>query len=225
MLAGRDPDSIRRRRRGQPSCAHDAPRAPLEERTRGVRYRSADPAWKDFQRTACRTYHRSIRAGWTARDHRTADPDHGSQAAVLRKGRASSRSVCHNYGWTQRLSVSRADGIRRSTRSSEERFRMTVPSYSLIIETANLSLADLDGLRKTLDSLAVQTLPVQNACEVLLADSGDVPPDSLQQTLRTYPWVAADGTGGGHRVRGAQNGRRERLQRRADRIRRWRLPL
>ncbi len=66
---------------------------------------------------------------------------------------------------------------------------MTVPSYSLIIETANLSLADLDGLRETLDSLAVQTLPVQNACEVLLADSGDVPPDSLQQTLRTYPWV------------------------------------
>ena len=110
-------------------------------------------------------------------------------AAVLRKGRASSRSVCHNRRWTQRLLVSRPDGIHRSTRSSEERFRMTVPSYSLIIETANLSLADLDGLRETLDSLAVQTLPVQNACEVLLADSGDVPPDSLQQTLRTYPWV------------------------------------
>ena len=58
---------------------------------------------------------------------------------------------------------------------------MTVPSYSLIIETANLSLADLDGLRETLDSLAVQTLPVQNAREVLLADSGDVPPDSLRR--------------------------------------------
>ena len=76
---------------------------------------------------------------------------------------------------------------------------MTVPSYSVIIETANLSLADLDGLRETLDSLAVQTLPVQNAREVLLADSGDVPPDSLQQTLRTYPWVRpmglAEGTG------------------------------
>ena len=76
---------------------------------------------------------------------------------------------------------------------------MTVPSYSLIIETANLSLADLDGLRTTLDSLAVQTLPVQNAREVLLADSGDVPPESLQQTLRIYPWVRpmglAEGTG------------------------------
>ena len=165
----------------------------------GFGYRTADPAPRDFQRTACRTHHRSIRAGGTARDHRTADPDRRSQAAVLRKGRASSRSVCHNCRWTQRLPVSRADGIRRSTRSSEERFRMTVPSYSLIIETANLSLADLDGLRETLDSLAVQTLPVQNACEVLLADSGDVPPDSLQQTLRTYPWVRpmglAEGTG------------------------------
>ena len=108
-------------------------------------------------------------------------------------------TVCHNCRWTQRLPVSRAVGIRRWTRSSEERFRMTVPSYSLIIETANLSLADLDGLRETLDSLAVQTLPVQNAREVLLADSGDVPPDSLQQTLRTYPWVRpmglAEGTG------------------------------
>ena len=76
---------------------------------------------------------------------------------------------------------------------------MTIPSYSLIIETANFSLADLDGLRETLDSLAVQTLPVQNAEEVLLADSGDVPRDLLQDTLRTYPWVRPmglpDGTG------------------------------
>ena len=76
---------------------------------------------------------------------------------------------------------------------------MSIPSYSVIIETANLSLADLDGLRGTLESLAVQTLPVQNAGEVILADSGDVPPDVLRDTLATYPWVRpmklAEGTG------------------------------
>ena len=76
---------------------------------------------------------------------------------------------------------------------------MTIPSYSLIIETANLSLADLDGLRETLESLAVQTLPVQNAEEVLLADSGDVPRNVLRDTLASYPWVRPmglpDGTG------------------------------
>jgi glycosyltransferase involved in cell wall biosynthesis len=66
---------------------------------------------------------------------------------------------------------------------------MSVPSYSVIIETANLSLADLDGLRVTVDSLADQTLPVQNAREVILADSGDVPPDALRDALAPHPWV------------------------------------
>jgi glycosyltransferase involved in cell wall biosynthesis len=76
---------------------------------------------------------------------------------------------------------------------------MSVPSFSLIIETANLSLADLDGLREGLESLAVQTLPLTNAREVLIADSGDVPTDVLQDTLRQFPWARAmrlpEGTG------------------------------
>jgi glycosyltransferase involved in cell wall biosynthesis len=66
---------------------------------------------------------------------------------------------------------------------------MNVPSYSVIIETANLSLADLDGLRVTVESLADQTLPVQNAREVILADSGDVPPHVLRDALAGHPWV------------------------------------
>jgi glycosyltransferase involved in cell wall biosynthesis len=76
---------------------------------------------------------------------------------------------------------------------------MKLPSFSLIIETANLSLADLGGLRETLESLAAQSLPVQNAEEVLLADSGDVPAEVLQNTLKTFPWVRVmrlpEGTG------------------------------
>ncbi len=76
---------------------------------------------------------------------------------------------------------------------------MNIPTFSLVIETANLSLADLGGLRDTLESLAAQTLSLSNAREVLIADSGDVPTDVLQETLRTFPWARAmrlpEGTG------------------------------
>ena len=68
---------------------------------------------------------------------------------------------------------------------------MKLPSFSLVVETANLSLADLDGLQETLESLAAQSLPVQNAEAVLLVDSGDVPEDVLQRTLNAYPWIRA----------------------------------
>jgi glycosyltransferase involved in cell wall biosynthesis len=73
------------------------------------------------------------------------------------------------------------------------------PSFSVIIETANLSLADLDGLQETLASLAKQSLPIEKATEVLIADSGDVPEDVFQATLTAYPWARVmrlpDGTG------------------------------
>ena len=76
---------------------------------------------------------------------------------------------------------------------------MNIPSFSIVIETANLSLADLGGLRDTLESLAAQTLSLSNAREVLIADSGDVPTDVLQETLRRFPWARAmrlpEGTG------------------------------
>jgi glycosyltransferase involved in cell wall biosynthesis len=76
---------------------------------------------------------------------------------------------------------------------------MNIPTFSLIIETANLSLADLDGLQATLATLATQSLPPQRANEVLIADSGDVPEDVFQETLRTYPWARVmrlpEGTG------------------------------
>ena len=68
---------------------------------------------------------------------------------------------------------------------------MTLPTFSIAIETANLSMADLDGLRGTLESLSDQTVPVTRANEVLLTDSGDVPDDVLDALLREYPWVRA----------------------------------
>jgi glycosyltransferase involved in cell wall biosynthesis len=66
---------------------------------------------------------------------------------------------------------------------------MSLPSFSVVIETANLSLSDLDGLRVTLESLSAQSLPIQTARDVLLMDSGDVPEEVLRQTLSGYPWV------------------------------------
>lgn len=76
---------------------------------------------------------------------------------------------------------------------------MNVPSFSLIIETANLSLADLDGLQATLETLEAQSLSPTRANEVLIADSGDVPDDIFRQALKTYPWARVmrlpEGTG------------------------------
>ena len=66
---------------------------------------------------------------------------------------------------------------------------MSLPTFSVAIETANLSVADLDGLRVTLEALAAQTIPMTRAKEVLLTDSGDVPAGVLEELLRDFPWV------------------------------------
>ena len=76
---------------------------------------------------------------------------------------------------------------------------MNIPSFSLVIETANLSLADLGGLQETLASLSRQSLSLHGAADVIIADSGDVPQDVFHETLRTYPWARVmrlpEGTG------------------------------
>lgn len=66
-----------------------------------------------------------------------------------------------------------------------------LPRFSIVLETANLSIADLDNLRATLESFASQTCSVEHANEVLIADSGDVPDDVLQEALRAFPWARA----------------------------------
>jgi len=64
-----------------------------------------------------------------------------------------------------------------------------LPSFSIVIETENLANADLQGLAKSLNSLVNQDIPPQSANEVLLIDSGDTPPDLLQQICQQYPWI------------------------------------
>ncbi len=66
---------------------------------------------------------------------------------------------------------------------------MTLPSFSIVLETENLANADLDGLANSLASLAEQDLSPAQAKEVILIDSGDAPPELLQQLCDRYPWV------------------------------------
>jgi len=55
------------------------------------------------------------------------------------------------------------------------------PSFSIILETENLANADLNGLVNSLASLVHQTLSPTDANEVMVIDSGDAPPELLQQ--------------------------------------------
>ncbi|MGQ9870385.1 glycosyltransferase family 2 protein [Leptodesmis sp.] len=66
---------------------------------------------------------------------------------------------------------------------------MTLPSFSIVLETENLANADLEGLTHALASLVHQDLSPEQANEVILIDSGDVPPELLRQLCDRYPWI------------------------------------
>lgn len=63
-------------------------------------------------------------------------------------------------------------------------------SFSIIIETENLASADLPGLFRGLDALQAQTLSPLTAEDVILVETGDVPPDLLARICEEYPWVS-----------------------------------
>lgn len=62
-------------------------------------------------------------------------------------------------------------------------------NFSIIIETENISSAELDGLCRSLDSLAAQTISPSAANEVLIMESGDVPRERMEQLRCQYPWL------------------------------------
>jgi glycosyltransferase involved in cell wall biosynthesis len=62
-------------------------------------------------------------------------------------------------------------------------------SFSIIIETENLASADLPGLYRSLNALKGQTLSPQQANEVLMVETGDVPAEILETIRQRYPWV------------------------------------
>ena len=63
------------------------------------------------------------------------------------------------------------------------------PTFSVILETSNLSVAELESLDRCLASLERQTVPIESAAEVVLLDSGDAPPGALETLVRRYPWA------------------------------------
>lgn len=67
---------------------------------------------------------------------------------------------------------------------------MNAPTFSIILESANLSVAELSSLQNTLRSLNSKDL-IEQSNEVLLMDSGDVPEELLQESLNSFPWLRA----------------------------------
>lgn len=63
------------------------------------------------------------------------------------------------------------------------------PSFSIVVETENLAMADLQHLYAAIDALAAQNPPPTTANEVLLIDSGDLSPQVKQAIQRRYTWL------------------------------------
>lgn len=64
-----------------------------------------------------------------------------------------------------------------------------LPSFSIIIETENLSTAEIDGLFRCLKTLAEQDISPTLANEVLIVESGDVPAELIARIQSNYPWI------------------------------------
>ncbi|MBF2026656.1 MAG: glycosyltransferase family 2 protein [Oscillatoriales cyanobacterium C42_A2020_001] len=64
-----------------------------------------------------------------------------------------------------------------------------LPSFSIIVETENLSSSELEGLSASLNSIAAQDIPPTAANEVLILESGDVPAEMIQRLCQDYPWL------------------------------------
>lgn len=65
-----------------------------------------------------------------------------------------------------------------------------LPTFSIILETENLSTSELEGFYRSVTSLSEQNPSAQCANEVLIIDSGDTPPQILEQIRERYPWIA-----------------------------------
>ncbi|HAJ61468.1 MAG TPA: glycosyl transferase family 2, partial [Cyanobacteria bacterium UBA8543] len=64
-----------------------------------------------------------------------------------------------------------------------------LPSFSIIIETENLSIAEIDGLFRCLKTLAEQNISPTLANEVLIVESGDVTAELIKRIQSNYPWI------------------------------------
>lgn len=72
---------------------------------------------------------------------------------------------------------------------AEAATRPPLPSFSIIIETANLAKDGIVALAPLLERLERQTLPVDQADHVLLVDGSRVPPDLVAACNARWPWL------------------------------------
>lgn len=70
-------------------------------------------------------------------------------------------------------------------------------SYSIIVETDNLSAADSGRLQACLHSIekSIARQPVPN--EVMVFDTGKAPPELLREVQRRFPWLSVRQAGPG----------------------------
>jgi hypothetical protein len=74
--------------------------------------------------------------------------------------------------------------------SSERLSETAAPlTFSILLETANLSVRALPNLRECLQTLDEQDISPRRANEVLLLDSGQIPHAMLDQLTRAFPWL------------------------------------
>lgn len=67
---------------------------------------------------------------------------------------------------------------------------LRLPSFSIVVETANLKTADPERLVASLDSIACQVPSPTLARAVVVLDSGDAPPALLETLRARYPWIS-----------------------------------
>lgn len=72
---------------------------------------------------------------------------------------------------------------------------LTVPSFSVVVETENLGMAGIEDLEASLNSLKAQTYPIEKANEVLLIVGGHVSEDMQKLLSEKYPWITIHNTG------------------------------
>ena len=65
----------------------------------------------------------------------------------------------------------------------------SIPDFSIVIETENLSRAPSEDLTRCLESLAKRDISPAHAREVILVESGDAPDAFLQQLRHQYSWL------------------------------------
>jgi glycosyltransferase involved in cell wall biosynthesis len=66
---------------------------------------------------------------------------------------------------------------------------MGPPSFSIVLETENLANIPVEALSRCLEAITQQGLSPQQANEVLLIETGDVPAEQLERLRMAYPWL------------------------------------